>query len=98
MRNGLGCWGSSMSFKPMCFPDFKRPQNEKWGRKLGFKHVIQQDWDTLVAQEGAEELLKTLVETPIQLLLGINTVSVDPKLVNMALGMLNKGDTKSYKP
>ena len=73
-------------------PDLRKQENEDWSRKLGFKALIQQDWERLVEPEGAEELIKHFLETDTVVTPGRLPVPVNTVLVKQVLGLHDEGN------
>lgn len=83
---------------PLAIPvllDLGKQENRQWAEKLGFVTLIHQDWETLVALETAEEMVRNFVDTNTLVAPRKLPVEVTTKLVQQVLGLHDEGLTES---
>ncbi|MCO5548599.1 hypothetical protein L7F22_002059 [Adiantum nelumboides] len=67
-------------------PSLSNPKNDEWANKTGFRRLLCQKWEQLAQPQGAEELIKTFLETDTVVVPGRMPVTVDMQLVHENAG------------
>ena len=78
-------------------PSLNNAKSDESATKVGFRRLLSQNWVALAQPQGAEELIKSFVETDSVVILGRLPVLVDTQLVHEVLGLHDEGITNSEK-